>query len=205
MGIYSKYVLPKIVHWTCSLKPQMKQREKVIPAAVGEVLEIGIGSGLNLPYYDSKNVTRLWGLEPSLAMTSMAQAAAASAAFPVEFIDLPGEAIPLNNSSVDTVVVTYTLSSIPDSATALRQMARVLRPEGHLLFCEHGVAPDESVRRWQDWLTPFWKQIGGGCHLNRDIPQLLRQGGFKVETLYTMYVPGWRPASFNYWGSAVLS
>ena len=202
MSIYSKYFLPKIVHWACSLKPQMKQREKVIPLARGQVLEIGIGSGLNLPYYDATKVTRLWGLEPSPEMVRIAAAMVHSVGFPVEFIGLPGDEIPLDDNSVDTVVTTYTLCSISDTEPALRQMARILRPGGQLIFCEHGSAPDESVRAWQNRVTPIWKRLAGGCHLNRNIPSVLEQGGFKVVDLETMYIPGWRPASFNFWGSA---
>jgi ubiquinone/menaquinone biosynthesis C-methylase UbiE len=181
----------------------MRQREKVIPRARGRVLEVGIGSGLNLPFYDPANVSKVWGLDPASEMTRMAEGVARSLPFDVEFIGLPGDEIPLEDGSVDTVVVTYTLCTIPDTAAALRQMGRVLRPGGELLFCEHGTAPDESVRRWQDRLNPLWKRLGGGCNLNRPIPALIEAGGFRIESLDTMYIPGWRPASFNYWGIAV--
>ncbi len=180
----------------------MRQRKKVVPRARGRVLEIGIGSGLNLPFYDASQVSKLWGLDPSPEMTRMAETAARSAPFEVEFIGLPGEEIPLEDSSVDTVLMTYTLCTIPDTESALRQMARVLRPGGELIFCEHGAAPDPRVRRWQHRIDPVWKRFGGGCHLNRAIPSLIKQGGFKVNELDTMYLPGWRPATFNYWGSA---
>ncbi len=202
MGLYSKYILPKIVHLTCSMKPNMRQREKVVPLARGRVLEIGIGSGLNLPYYDAAKVTKLWGLDPSPEMTRMAEKAARSVRFDVEFIGLPGEEIPLEDNSVDTVLMTYTLCTILDTEPALRQMARVLKPGGELIFCEHGAAPDPSVRRWQDRINPIWKRLGGGCHLNRAIPNLIKQGGFRINEIDTMYLPGWRPATFNYWGSA---
>jgi len=180
----------------------MRQRQKIVPLARGHVLEIGIGSGLNLPYYDASQVTKLWGLDPSPEMTQIAQEAARSVSFDVEFIRLPGDAIPLEDHSVDTVVMTYTLCSIPETEPALRQIARVLRHGGKLLFCEHGAAPDANVRRWQDRMNPLWKRLGGGCQLNRAIPELIAQGGFQIEDLQTMYIPGWRPASFNYWGSA---
>ncbi len=202
MGLYSKYILPKVVHLTCSMKPNMRQREKVVPLARGRVVEIGIGSGLNLPFYDASKVTRLWGLEPSPEMTRMAEKAARSVRFDVEFIGLPGEEIPLEDDSVDTVLMTYTLCTILDTEPALRQMARVLKPGGELIFCEHGAAPDPSVRRWQDRMNPIWKRLGGGCHLNRAIPNLIQQGGFRINEIHNMYLPGWRPASFNYWGSA---
>jgi ubiquinone/menaquinone biosynthesis C-methylase UbiE len=181
----------------------MRQRAKVVPRARGRVLEIGIGSGLNLPYYDSANVSKVWGLDPSPEMTQMAKRTASSLPFEVEFIGLPGDEIPLEDNSVDTVVVTYTLCTIPDTTPALRQMSRVLRPGGELIFCEHGAAPDASVRRWQDRLNPMWKRLGGGCNLNRPIPTLIEAGGFRIKRLDTMYIPGWRPASFNYWGTAV--
>ena len=202
MGIYSKYVLPRVVHFTCSLKPNMRQREKVVPLATGEVLEIGLGSGLNLPFYDSTRVKKLWGLEPAEEMRRMAADAVRKLRFEFEFLDLPGEEIPLETDSVDTVLVTYTLCTIPETEPALRGMARVLRPGGKLIFCEHGAAPDASVRRWQDRLKPVWKRLGGGCHLNREIPDLIDAGGFEIDAIDTMYLPGWRPAAFNYWGTA---
>jgi len=181
----------------------MRQREKVVPRAHGRVLEVGIGSGLNLPYYDAARVSKVWGLDPSPEMIRMARRAAAGLPFEVEFIGLPGEEIPLDEGSIDTVVVTYTLCSIPDTAAALGQIRRILRPGGELLFCEHGAAPDASVRRWQDRLNPAWMRLGGGCNLNRPIPALIEAGGFTIRTLETMYLPGWRPVSFNYWGAAV--
>lgn len=203
MGLYSSYVLPRVIHFTCGLKPNMRQRQKVVPRAHGRVLEIGIGSGLNFPFYDSAKVTKVWGLDPAPEVTRIAQQAAHSLPFEVEFIGLPGEEIPLEDNSVDTVLVTYTLCTIPDTTPALRQMSRVLRPGGELIFCEHGTAPDANVRRWQDRLNPIWKRLGGGCNLNRPIPALIETGGFRINNLETMYIPGWRPASFNYWGTAV--
>lgn len=203
MGLYSRHILPRVIHFTCGLKPNMRQREKVVPHARGRVLEVGIGSGLNLPFYDPANVSKVWGLDPAPEMTRIAEKAAHSLPFEVEFIGLPGDEIPLEDCSVDTVVVTYTLCTIPDTSAALRQMRRVLRPGGELLFCEHGAAPDARVRRWQDRLNPLWKRVGGGCNLNRPIPALIEAGGFRIKSLDTMYIPGWRPASFNFWGIAV--
>jgi len=202
MGLYSKYILPRVVHFTCGMKPNMHQRRKVVPLAQGLVLEIGIGSGLNLPYYDAKRVKKVIGLDPSPEITRMAEKAVAAAPFDVEMIELPGEEIPLDNDSVDTVLMTYTLCSIPDAHAALRQMVRVLRPDGKLIFCEHGAAPDPNVRRWQDRLNPIWSRLGGGCQLNRAIPSLIKDGGFRIVDLQAQYIPGWRPASFNYWGTA---
>lgn len=203
MGLYSRYILPRVIHFACGLKPNMRQREKVVPRARGRVLEVGIGSGLNLPFYDPAKVSKVWGLDPAPEMTRMAKRAADSLPFEVEFIGLPGDEIPLEDNSVDTVLVTYTLCTIPDTTPALRQMSRVLRPGGELIFCEHGAAPDADVRRWQDRLNPMWKRIGGGCNLNRSIPALIEAGGFRIKNLDTMYLPGWRPVSFNYWGTAI--
>ena len=203
MGLYNKYILPNVVHFACGLKPTMRQREKVIPQARGHILEIGIGSGLNLPFYNKQKVSKIWGLDPADEMIQMARRAASSVPFEVEFIGLPGDEIPLDNGSVDTVVVTYTLCTIPEAIPALYQMRRVLRPGGVLIFCEHGAAPDVNVRQWQDRLNPVWKRLGGGCNLNRQIPALIEEGGFRINKMDSMYIPGWRPASFNYWGTAV--
>lgn len=202
MSFYDRHILPHVINLACGMKPIRYQRKKVVPQARGRVLEIGIGSGLNLPFYDPAKVEMLWGLEPADEIRRMAEKAAIASPFPVEFIGLPGETIPLDAGSVDTVVTTYTLCTIPDAVAALREMRRVLKPGGQLLFSEHGRAPDAAVRRWQDRLTPLWKRIGGGCHLNRDIPELLRQGGFALPWLETMYIPGPRPMSFTYWGAA---
>lgn len=203
MGLYSRYVLPRVVHLTCSSKPATRQRQKVVPSAEGKVLEVGIGSGLNLPFYDPRRVTEVWGLDPSPEIVELARAAAGSVPFPVDFVSEGAEAMPFERHSFDTVVVTYTLCTIPEAESALREMARVLKPGGQLLFCEHGAAPDDGVRRWQDRIDPLWRRLGGGCRLNRDIPGLIRRGGFEIQGMDTMYIPGWRPASFNYWGSAV--
>ncbi len=202
MRFYDRFILPKLLHFACGLKPVRRQREKVVPHARGRVLEIGIGSGLNLPFYDSTKVTRLWGLEPSLEMRRVAERATHRVGFEVELIGLSAEEIPLDDDAVDTVLITYTLCTIVGCEPALREMSRVLKPGGELMFCEHGAAPDDGVRRWQDRLNPIWKRVGGGCNLNRPIPDLIERAGFEVTNLETMYIPGWRPASFNYWGRA---
>lgn len=202
MNFYDKYILPKVVHFTCSMNPNMRQREKVVPLAKGQVLEIGFGSGLNLPFYDLAKVNHLWGLDPSLEMWAIAKENVQDFSINFEFLQAPAEEIPLDSTSVDTIVVTYTLCTIPDVLPALQDMRRVLKPGGKLIFCEHGEAPDEKVQRWQNRLNPIWKKLGGGCNLNRKIPSLLVEAGFKIQVLDTMYIPGWKPASFNYWGLA---
>jgi ubiquinone/menaquinone biosynthesis C-methylase UbiE len=204
MSFYGRHVLPRLLNCACGVKPIREQRQKVVPHARGRVLEIGIGSGLNLPYYDPAKVERVIGLDPAEEMLRFAKRKSGTLPFPVEYLALEGERIPLERESVDTVLVTYTLCTIPDALKALGGMRRVLKPGGQLIFCEHGKAPDESVRRWQDRLNPFWGRFSGGCNLNRDIPALIEAAGFRVEGLESAYLPGApRFAAFNYWGSAV--
>jgi ubiquinone/menaquinone biosynthesis C-methylase UbiE len=181
----------------------MKQREKVVPRAKGVVLEIGIGTGLNLPFYNAAHVERVIGLDPSQESWDLAAKRIAEVKFKVDFVGLPEGEIPLDDASVDTILVTYALCTIPDPVTALQGMRRVLRPGGELIFCEHGKAPDANVHKWQNRLDGIWGKIAGGCHLNRDIPEILGAGGFDVKTMDEMYLPkSPRFASFNYWGAA---
>jgi len=206
MSFYDRHILPRIINCACGTKPIMQQREKVVPKASGEVLEIGIGTGLNLPYYQSSRVDRLIGLDPSEKSWELAGERAAHLDFDVEFIGLSGEQIPLADDSVDTVLVTYALCTIPDPIAALKGMARVLRPGGKLIFCEHGMAPDPAVRKWQDRVNPVWRSLLGGCNLNRNIPQLVAQGGFNVNSMEQMYLPNSpKIAAYNYWGTAQLA
>ncbi|MCW8925327.1 MAG: class I SAM-dependent methyltransferase [Xanthomonadales bacterium] len=203
MNLYEKHLLPKLVHVVCRQQPMTKQREKLVPLATGRVLEVGIGTGLNLPFYNPGKVTHLWGLDPSAEMWSIAQKNAREHHLEAEFIESGAEDIPLDSDSADTVVMTYTLCSIPDVYAAMAEIRRVLKPGGKLLFCEHGKAPDERVLRWQNRLNPVWKAFSGGCNLHRPIPEILDRGGFRSGDMQTMYLPGWKPASFNYWGTAL--
>ena len=205
MGLYERWVLPRLLDYAMRQPPIPKQREKVVPQARGEVLEIGIGSGLNLAYYDKGRITRLWGVDPSMELRRKAVERAQEAEIDVEFIGLTGESIPLEDQSVDTVVTTFTLCTIPDPASALGEMYRVLRPGGELLFAEHGRAPDPDVRRLQDRINPIWKRFAGGCNLNRAIDSLVGDAGFDVQSLDKEYLPGPRIATFNYWGRGVRS
>ena len=200
MGFYNEHILPRVCDLAMRSRQLRPYRERVIGAAEGRVIEIGIGSGRNLPFYRSP-VKEVLALEPSAALIAMARHAP-HPGMQVNFIEASAEAIPLDDRSVDTVVTTWTLCSIPEAATALGEMRRVLRPNGKLLFVEHGMAPDRNVRRWQDWLTPAWKRIGGGCHLNRPIRTLIEHGGFRIDRMETGYMPGPRPMTFMYEGSA---
>jgi ubiquinone/menaquinone biosynthesis C-methylase UbiE len=187
-----------------SAKPIRYQRKKVVPRAEGRVLEIGFGAGHNLPFYDAAKVSHLWALEPSQEMRERAAERVSQSTIPLEFLDLPSEQIPLQNEEADTILITYTLCTIPDVMKALGEMRRVLKPGGKMIFCEHGEAPDADVRKWQERLTPAWKFIGGGCHVGRPIPKMIIDSGFRIEGMETMYLPGTpRFAGFNYWGDAV--
>jgi len=203
VGFYEKWILPKALDFAMRQPPIMKQREKVIPLASGRVLEIGMGSGLNLAFYDQGKVEKLWGLEPSEELRERALERARDADVDVEFIGLTGEEIPMDTDQCDSVVVTYTLCTIPDAVRALCEMKRVLKPGGRLIFTEHGLAPDASVRVWQNRINRPWGAIAGGCNVNRDVPKMISDAALKVENLETMYLPGPRPLTFNYWGTAV--
>jgi ubiquinone/menaquinone biosynthesis C-methylase UbiE len=204
MSWYEEKVLPRLINVACSSKPAHKQREKVVPRASGDVLEIGFGSGLNLAHYDQNKVRRIWGLEPSEGMRRLAEKPIANSGLDVELIDLPGEEIPLEDNSVDTVLITFTLCTIPEVATALDGMRRVLKPGGQLLFSEHGKAPDANVVKWQDRMNPVWKKVSGGCNMNRDIPALLGAAGLEIQDDNRMYVPGLKSLSYTYWGAATI-
>jgi ubiquinone/menaquinone biosynthesis C-methylase UbiE len=202
---YERQVLPWLVDLACSVRPVRRQRRKVVPLAKGRVLEIGIGTGLNLEHYDKARIERLVGLDPGLEMHPQARRRSRRAAIEVELVGLSAERIPYDDGSFDTVLVTYSLCTIGDPLSALKEMRRVLRPGGRLIFCEHGRAPDARVRRWQERLTPLWSRLAGGCRLDRDIPRLLAQAGFRSDDMQQMYLPGPRPLTYNYWGTAVAA
>jgi ubiquinone/menaquinone biosynthesis C-methylase UbiE len=201
MGFYQDQIVPLLINLTMRRQELSAYRSRVVPAAEGRVLEIGIGSGLNLPFY-SRNVERLIGLDPSPKLLSMVRRSLRGNSSSVELIEGSAEAIPLENNSVDTVVTTWTLCSIPNAERALCEMHRVLRSAGRLLFVEHGRAPEPNVVWWQDRLTPFWKRIGGGCHLNRAIQKLIEDTGFQFDRSETGYMRGPKPLAFMYEGSA---
>jgi ubiquinone/menaquinone biosynthesis C-methylase UbiE len=181
MGFYQDHILPFLIHLGMRQRNLAVYRGRVVPAAAGRVLEIGIGSGLNLPFY-SEGVQQVIGLDPSPRLLAMARRARRPRGS-IELIEGSAEAVPLESKCVDTVVTTWTLCSIPDAPQALREMLRVLKPGGHLLFVEHGLAAEPNVRWWQDHITPMWKRIAGGCHLNRAIDTLIEGAGFQLERL----------------------
>jgi ubiquinone/menaquinone biosynthesis C-methylase UbiE len=203
VGVYDTYVLPHLIDLACGTGDVAKQRRNVVPRATGRVLEVGMGPGLNLPFYDRSNVELIWGLEPSEGMRRKAAAALEATDLDVRWLDVPSEEIPLDDRSVDTVVLTYTLCTIPDWQRALEQMRRVLKPGGQLLFSEHGEAPDESVRRWQHRIDPVWTRLAGGCHITRPIPRMIESAGFEFVDIESTYLPGAKIASYHSWGAAV--
>ncbi|CAA0105360.1 putative methyltransferase YcgJ [Zhongshania aliphaticivorans] len=206
MGFYDNKILPIIIDKACSMTSIMGLREKIVPLAKGKVLEVGMGSGINLALYNPDNIDFVWGLEPSLGMRKKAQRNLDKSPVEVKWLDLPGEQIPLDDNSVDTVLLTYTLCTIPDWQRALEQMRRVLKPDGKLLFCEHGLAEEITVQNWQNRITPAWKKIAGGCHLNRPIAESIASCGFTINTLETCYAPGVpKIAGYMYYGEAVIS
>ena len=203
MGFYNDEVVPRLVTCACGTKPILKQREKVVPQARGHVLEIGMGAGHNLPYYRTEQVERVVGIDPCSTSWALAQPRAASLGVPLEFIEGSAESMPLPDEEFDTVLMTYSLCTIPDAQSALQEIRRVLKPGGRLVFCEHGEAPDASVARWQQRINPVWRKLLGGCNLNRPITRWISDAGFSIGAMDQMYLPGTpRIAGFNVWGTA---
>ncbi len=203
LSFYDKYILPKFLNCACGSKPINYQREKIVPLAEGTVLDVGIGSGLNIPYYNKSKIECLYGLDPSSELLNLAKSLAKKNELEIEFIECGAEAIPLPNDSVDSVVITYTLCTIPDTKLSNQEIMRVLKPNGKLLFCEHGLAPDINIAKWQKRINPIWNKIAGGCNLNRDIPKLIKSSGFKISNMEEMYLPSTpKFAAYNYWGVA---
>ena len=201
MSFYEERILPHLINLAMRNRQLVPYRERVIGAAEGRVLEIGIGSGRNLPFYGSQ-VREVVGIEPSARLREMAEKAEHKSSTNVSLVRASAENIPLDDNSFDTVVTTWTLCSIPDAHRALGEMRRVLKPSGQLLFVEHGLAPDIAVRKWQDRLTPIWKRIGGGCHLNRPITTVIASSGFRIDEIDTGYMPGPKPMTYMYEGRA---
>ena len=201
MDLYDKYILPKFLNCACGSKPINYQRQKVVPLAKGKVLDIGIGSGLNIPFYNSDKIDKVIGIDPSHELIELAKELANDSKASIELVIGSAESIPYPDNFFDTVLVTYTMCTIPNVAIANKEMWRVLKDDGRLIFCEHGLAPDKKISKWQNRIDPFWGKIAGGCHLNRDIQKLITDAGFSFETLDKMYIPSTpKFAGYNYWG-----
>ena len=203
MGFYNKYILPKVLNCACGSKPFNYQRNKIVPLADGVVLDIGIGSGLNIPFYNKTKIKYLYGLDPSKELLNIAKSFAKEERFEIEFLECGAEDIPLPDKTIDTVLITYTMCTIPDVTLSNSEIMRVLKDDGKLLFCEHGLAPDTSVAKWQNIINPVWNKIAGGCNLNRNIPELITSSGLRISNMEEMYLPSTpKFAGYNYWGLA---
>lgn len=200
-GFYERRILPKLIDMACSQPPMTRLRSQYVSRARGRVLEIGIGSGLNLPHYGGE-VTSITGVDPAAELTAKARERADAIAAPVDVLGVSGEQIPVEDRSFDTVVCTWTLCSIPDPMQAVTEMRRVLKPGGALLFVEHGRSDEPRIARWQSRIEPFWKPLAGGCHLTRRADELLLEGGFRISEQHVGYEPGPKIAAFMIHGVA---
>ncbi|MBL88103.1 MAG: SAM-dependent methyltransferase [Gammaproteobacteria bacterium] len=204
-NLYDKFVLPKLLDVCCSTKPINYQRNKIVPNAKGDILEVGIGSGLNIPYYDPKKINKIIGLDPSEELNEMAKENAAKSDINIDILIAGAEEIPLPSNSIDTVLITYTLCTIPNLADSLKEIKRVMKNDAEMIFCEHGIAPDLRIQNWQNKINPLWGKLFGGCNINRDIPKILVNSEFKIQTLEQMYLPSTpKIVGYNYWGLAKI-
>jgi len=192
-----------VIHHVCGLGPMTQQRAKVVPQAQGVILELGVGSGHNFRHYTTDRVKHIIGVDPTPDLKKLTQAQEENL-LSFELLQESAENLPLEDASVDTVVCTYVLCTIPGIQKALDECRRVLKPNGKLLFIEHGLAPDEKVQKTQNRVNGVWMKIAGGCHLNRDIPKVLSSTGYKIAHQESMYLPGWKPATWNVWGEATV-
>ena len=200
---YEKFFLPKLCDKCCSTKPINYQRNKVVPLAQGVVLEIGMGSGLNIPFYNKNNIEKIIGLDPSEELNFLANKVAKKNNIEIDFIISGAEDIALPDNSIDTILITYTLCTIPDLDNSMAEMKRVLKSDGKFIFCEHGIAPDQNIVKWQTRINPIWKALMGGCNINRNIPKIISDGGFDITNISEMYLPSTpKIVGYNYWGIA---
>lgn len=203
MGFYGRQILPHVINCACGTRPIQRQRKKVAPFVQGVVLELGFGSGRNVECLDPARITKLYAVEPEEGMRALSEKAAKDAPFPIEVRSEFAETLAIPERSVDTLLLTYVLCTIPDPISALRACRKFLKPEARVVFCEHGLAPDEDVRKTQRGVEPMWKRLAGGCHLTRDIPEVLTSSGYVIDRMEQMYLPKTpRFAGFNVWGEA---
>jgi len=202
-SFYDRYILPRLTNLACGTGDISRQRAALVPQAQGVVLEVGMGTGLNVPFYDPAKVSRIIGIEPDAGMRALGRDRYLAAGMPIEVLPAGGEDLPLEDNIADTALLTYTMCTIPDVEAALAEIHRVLKPGGRVLFSEHGRSKDKGIARWQDRITPLWKRVAGGCHLNRDPVALLRKNGFKIERVERTYLsPYARVLTYNSRGSA---
>jgi SAM-dependent methyltransferase len=202
-SLYERRVLPKLLTWACSQPPILRQRRKIVPEAEGRVLELGVGMGFNLQLYDPAKVSGVVGVDPSPELRAIAANAERDPRLAVRVEDGTAEALPFEDKSFDSVVCTFTLCSVCGPAAALAEARRVLKPGGRFLYCEHGLAPEPSVARWQRRIEPVWKRLLGGCHISRPVTASIEAAGFTVERMESMYVPHMpKIAGWNEWGVA---
>ena len=204
-NFYQDHIEPRLVNCACASGAMRYERKQLVPHAIGQVLEVGFGSGHNLPYYDTSKVEKLFALEPEAKIRKLSEDRVSQSPLEIEFLDLPGEEIPLENNSIDTILITFTLCTIPDYEKALEGMARVLKPGGKMLFAEHGLAPDDGVAKWQNRLNGVWGKLAGGCHLNRNIPDIINHSDFHITEIdphYARKTP--KIAGYIYRGEAII-
>mgnify|MGYP001273905723 FL=1 len=203
MSFYEKKILPKVLDLLCGSSPINYQRKKIVPKVSGNVLEIGIGSGLNLPHYNVSNISNITALDPAEELTDIAKKRISELDLDIDVINCGAEEIPLESKSFDSILVTYTLCSIENLDDSMKEIRRVIKDDGTLFFCEHGIAPDLKTKNWQNRINPIWKRLMGGCNINRDIPEIISNSKLEIVDLETMFLPGTaRIAGFNYWGTA---
>ena len=206
MSLYDKYILPHLLNCTCNQKPFIHQRRKVVPLAKGNILEIGIGSGLNIPFYETEGINKIWGIDPSEELISMAKNQIRNGAPDIELIVSKAEEIDFEDAFFDTILMTYTMCTIANLSDAFTELKRVMKPTGKLIFCEHGLPPDKNVVKWQNRINTFWPKISGGCNINKKIPSIIESSGFSILNLENMYLPKTpKVLGYNYWGTATLN
>ena len=202
MSIYEKYFLPKLLDFCCGMEGFQNKRSQIVPLAYGRVLEIGIGSGLNFDHYNFERISEIIGIDPAVSSVAIARSRAVLYDSKISFIESSAESIALESSSFDCAVIGYSLCTIPEPNLALAEAHRLLKSSGSLFFMEHGLAPEVNIQKWQHRLTPLWKKIGGGCHLNRNIEELIQASGFQFKNLKKKYIKGPKIAAFQYYGEA---
>lgn len=206
MTIYNRIILPNLIGCACQQSRIMKQRAKIVPEAEGVVVEIGMGAAPNLPLYDAEKVKAIIGIEPNAGLRTKAGRAIQAQSLPVELVDGVAENLPLDAATADTVVLTYTLCTLPDVTGAMAEIRRILKPGGRLMFCEHGAAPDAGVFKWQSRIEPVWKILAGGCHLARPIDRMITAGGFSIDKLEAGYMPKTaKIVAYDYIGAAKVA